>query len=366
MKIKRISIIFIGLSLLFALSVSANEESTVEAEIKEKLNTEVLSEALDAETQNYLDMSGVEESSVNYFDFGKIAETFKYISSGVIPKIFSEFSMICSLLIVASLLSSFETDKNVSDIAITVISAFMIYPKVLSLSETVKNAAASLSVFIKSAIPVYAGIITFHGKASTGSAYAALTLFSAEAADFIVTSLALPLIPLMLSLSLTAAFTGKSFDKINEKIEKLIKWVLVITVTIFSAVTSLQTVVTSDTDALAMKGARLMVSTAVPIVGSALGDALNAVNGSLAVIRSGAGAFGILAVIFIFAPVVINITLNMLSLFFLSLICELFGMNKISVLINSSMSLYKLMIASIFTMVSVAVISAAILITLIK
>lgn len=363
MKKLRIIIIFL---FFFAFCFINAEASEINEEIKEELNTEILAESLDSDTESYLEMAGINTENALSPDYGKISEVLIFISEGILPQVIEKFTFMSVLCIFASLITSFEIENSIADFAVTVIAALMLYPSVINITESVRNAVTTLSVFIKSAIPLYSGVLIFSGKTATGKAYSVLTLFAAEFTDFIVTSLALPLIPIMLSLCLTSVFTGKSFDKINDKIQKLVKWVLVITVTVFSSVTSLQTAVTGNTDALTMKGARLMVSTAIPIVGSALGDALNAVNGSLAVIKSGAGAFGILAIIFIFAPVIINVTVNMLSLFGLSVICELFEMKKLNLLISGCMSLYKLLIACAFTMMAVALISSAILITVIK
>ena len=346
-------------SLIFSINISATE-------IEEYINFENVYDSLDDETKEYLEESNITNETALSPDYNEIFETFKNIFSDYFPDVFKNFIYTFILCIIASVFNSFDYASEANELVFSVAGALMLYPPIINVSEALKNACFNVSVFVKASIPVYAGILTFSGKAVTGSTYSALTLFSAEAADFIVTSFALPLIPLMLSFCLASLFTGKAFDKINDKIFKAIKWTLVLTVTIFSTVTSLQTAVTSSGDALAIKGTRLMVSTAVPIVGSALGDALTALQGSLAIIRSGAGAFGILAVVFIFAPVIVSIILNIISLWGLSIICELFEMNKLSTLINGCLQLYKLMIASLFTMLTVGIISAAILITVIR
>lgn len=360
-KTKRLLLILIFVFLIFNINTKAKADS-----IEDKLNLEELYSAVDSETADYLSMANITGSTVLEPEYGKIIETIEFIFGSTLPSVTENFILLSVICILSSLISTFDTENNVSDFAFVSAAAFIIYPVIIRVSGAVNAACGSLSVFIKSSIPVYGGIITFSGKALSAASYTSLTLFAAEAADFIVTVIALPLIPIMLALCLASAVSGRSFNKINENIQKTVKWTLVLTVTVFSAVTSLQTVISSSTDALTMKSARLAVSTAVPIVGSALGDALSAVQGGLAVIKSGAGAFGILAVIFIFAPVVIKCSLNMFSLFALNIICELFNINKLNSLINGCISVYKLMLACSFTMVSVSIISGAILITLIK
>ena len=362
-KVKKVItvIAFIFITILFNPSVKAEADS-----INEKLNLDELYSAIDSETSEYLSMAEVDYSTAGNPDYEEIIETIEFIFGSSLPSVSENFILLSVICILSSLLGTFDTENNISDFAFTAAGAFIIYPVIIRVSHAVSTACESLSVFIKTSIPIYAGIITFSGKTVTAASYTSLTLFAAQAADFVVTVVALPLIPIMLSLCLASAVSGRSFNKVNDNIQKAVKWTLVLTVTVFSAVTSLQTVITSNTDAFTMKSARLAVSTAVPIVGSALGDALSAVQGGLAVIKSGAGAFGILAVIFIFVPVVIKCSLNMFSLIAINIICELFNINKLNSLINGCISIYKLMLACSFTMVSVSVISAAILITLVK
>ena len=337
-----------------------------ELDLAEETGVEALYDNVDSDTASYLDMADITVESAATPDYGKILSAFGFMLEDSLSDILRNFSLSAAVCIFTSMISTSDLDGNTAELASGVISASLLYPQVLSVSNSVSTACGSISVFLKAAIPIYAGIITFSGKGVTGSTYAAMTLFAAEVTDFIVTAVVLSLIPVMLVLCLGGAFTGRSFGKIGSQIEKAVKWGLGITVTVFSSVTSLQTAVTSNTDELAMRSARLAVSTAVPIVGSALGDALSAVQGGLGIIRSGAGAFGILAVIFIFAPTVITAFLNIASLFALNLICELFELNKTGSLISGCMSIYKLMIAAVFTMLTVAVVSAAILITVIK
>ncbi len=360
-KVKRLLIIIIFTCLLFNINTNVKAES-----IEEKLNLDELYSAVDSETKDYLAMADINDSTVLEPEYSKIIETIEFIFGSTLPLVTENFILLSAICILSSLIASFDNENNVSDFAFISAAAFIIYPVIIRVNDAVNGACDSLSIFIKTSIPIYAGIITFSGKALSAASYTSLTLFAAQAADFIVTVIALPLIPIMLSLCLASAVSGRSFNKVNDNIQKAVKWTLVLTVTVFSAVTSLQTVISSSTDALTLKSARLAVSTAVPIVGSALGDALSAVQGGLAVIKSGAGAFGILAVIFIFVPVVIKCSLNMFSLFAVNVICELFSINKLNSLINGCISIYKLMLACSFTMVSVSIISGAILITLIK
>ena len=76
---------------------------------------------------------------------------------------------------------------------------------------------------------------------------------------------------------------------------RLGKWALTTLVTLFAAILSVQTAVNAQVDAATGKAAKLALSAGLPIVGGALGDAVTAIQNSVRIVKSGAGAFGMLA-----------------------------------------------------------------------
>ena len=84
---------------------------------------------------------------------------------------------------------------------------------------------------------------------------------------------------------------------------------MVTAVTAFTGVLSVQTAVNAQVDAAAGKAAKLALTTGVPIVGGALGDAVTAIQNSVHIVKSGVGAFGILAALCLFAPAMIQCAL---------------------------------------------------------
>ena len=99
-----------------------------------------------------------------------------------------------------------------------------------------------------------------------------------------------------------SAVSGAGLDRLAKSLYGFAKWALVLAVTVFSGFLSIQTALNAQVDAATSKAAKLAVSSAIPIVGSAFGDAIAAIQNSVHAVKSGVGAFGILAALCIFCP----------------------------------------------------------------
>ena len=104
--------------------------------------------------------------------------------------------------------------------------------------------------------------------------------------------------------------------------------------TLFLGVLSISGTVTSATDSLALKTTRFLVS-GVPVVGGAIAESLTATTASIDVLKSGVGAFGILAVVVILLPILITLLLWKAALFLSSFISEVLDVKVISSFLNA-------------------------------
>ena len=103
-------------------------------------------------------------------------------------------------------------------------------------------------------------------------------------------------------LALASPLCQSRFDHLISSLYGFAKWLLVLSVTLFSGLLSVQTMLGAQVDAASSKAVKLLASSAIPIVGGAFGDAVAAIQNSVQIVKSGAGAFGILAALCIFAP----------------------------------------------------------------
>ncbi|MEE1492123.1 MAG: stage III sporulation protein AE, partial [Massilioclostridium sp.] len=79
-----------------------------------------------------------------------------------------------------------------------------------------------------------------------------------------------------------------------------------------------------------VKATKFMVGSFIPVVGGAISDALNSVQGCLGLMKSSIGAFGILACVFTFLPAILTVLFYMLVLKISSAAGSLFGLSGVT------------------------------------
>lgn len=186
----------------------------------------------------------------------------------------------------------------------SVCCALVVVAPLLGLIESCGRAAASASAFLLAAVPAYSALLAVSGGVAAGGGYTFLTLGAGSAIPLLVSGVVVPLLRMFLALGLSSAVSGVKLQKLITSLYGMAKWLLVLSVTLFSGVLAVQTILNTQLDAAASKTAKLIASSAIPIVGGALGDAVGAIQSSVQVVKGGAGAFGMLAALCVFAPAI--------------------------------------------------------------
>ena len=125
------------------------------------------------------------------------------------------------------------------------------------------------------------------------------------------------LIPVVLAIS-SFTIISKISDKIQiDKLSKLMKsgvtWILGIVLTVFVAVMSLEGTLSSSVDGITAKTTKAVVSSAIPIVGKILGDAVDSVLGCGLILKNAVGIVGVLIIISICILPLIKLSLITIS-----------------------------------------------------
>ena len=267
-----------------------------EAELYEKSGAPGLYDSLDGETRDLLSQAGVEEGQIGS-DLG-LNGLFGALSRLIRDEIAAPLKAAASLLAVillcrlAACLEEARLGKTAALVGALACAGIVAAP-LAELIAGVQTAAQAASAFLVASVPVYAGLLAASGSAVTGSSYSLLTLAAGNAIPLLVSGLVLPLLSLFLALALVSAVSGAGLDRLAKSLYGFAKWALVLAVTVFSGFLSIQTALNAQVDAATSKAAKLAVSSAIPIVGSAFGDAIAAIQNSVHAVKSGVGAFGI-------------------------------------------------------------------------
>lgn len=192
-------------------------------------------------------------------------------------------------------------------------------------AETVQ----SLSEYSKMLLPVMAAALAGGGGPTTSAAlYAGTTLFDSVLSGF-VSALLVPMIYIFLCLSIANSALGEeTLKKMADLVKWLMTWGLKLVLYLFTGYMTITGVVSGTTDAAAMKATKLTISGMVPVVGSILSDASEAVLVGAGVVKNAAGIYGMLAALAIWIGPFLRIGAHYLLLKATTAICGIFGIKR--------------------------------------
>lgn len=205
-----------------------------------------------------------------------------------------------------------------------------------SLISLAAQTITELSDYGKLLIPVMAAALASEGGVTSATAmYAGTTIFDSVLISGI-SRLLVPMVYIFLALSIAASASGESMlSKLRDCVKWLATWSMKTVVYIFTGYMSITGVVSGATDAATVKATKLTMSGMIPVVGSILSDASEAVLVSAGVMKSAVGVYGLLALIAIWISPFLTIGLQYLLLKLTAGLCELFEVKAVNSLIKS-------------------------------
>ena len=186
----------------------------------------------------------------------------------------------------------------------------------LILAEPLKNLILSVTdclnsggVFMFSFLPVFASLMITSSPSTSAIAYTSTTYFFTEITVFISRSVLTPLSTSLFTMSVVSSVSDNIFKNLLSGLKKLIIWTLGLLTSIFTAITSIQSIITSAADSVAIKTGKFIVGSSVPVVGGYVSEVLNTVIGSVSIMRSGIGLYAIIVMSIMFIPVIAELIL---------------------------------------------------------
>ena len=374
--IKRIIVIIAAaaVALSFSVTFSAAGEDGDAAGIYEgqyeAAELDTLLSGLPQETRERLSAAGVElspDTAPQATDTGRLlaqaAEMFKAGSSTPL----CGFTVCFGIIILCALTEGFGigvTERRLSSVQGAAAAVCICAAVIVPLSSTIQRAAEVMngaSGFLLLYAPIMAALLAGTGSAAGAGTYYTSMLTAGNAVSLVSSRLVVPLMNVFLALSVTSAVSPKmKLGSLCESVYKTAKWALTLVMSIFITVLSLNSIITSSMDGVTKKALRFTVSSFVPVVGGVLGEALSAFNGSLELLRSGAGVFVIIATAFMILPVLIECIVWQIALFFLSSAADISGISRLGEIFRTVSKAAAMLTALLLSVLTVFIISTVI------
>lgn len=355
---KRILLLCLALAALLWWAPCRAQASEVEG-IYEKSGAGELYSALDQDTQDLLSQAGIGEGSWESGDGGQLFQALSQLLREKLAAPLKGLAALLGVVVLCRLGGIFEEGDSASLLAGTLACAGVLTVPLLELIQAAQRVIESACVFLGASVPVYSALLLASGNTAAGGSYSFWTLAAGSLIPALSSALLMPLLHMFLLLALASSLCGGAFDKLLQSLYSFAKWALVLAVTLFSGVLSVQTVLNAQVDAASGKAVKFLASSAVPIVGGAFGDAVAAIQNSVEIVKSGVGAFGILAALCIFVPTMLQGALWMGVCLLGQVAAGLFDTPRLGSLFGACAWVAKMVLAVLVSVCAVAVVCAA-------
>lgn len=318
-------------------------------------------EAVDADTKSAIADLGLNEISyeslLSLSPRAVITELLEVLT-GKLQEPLRAAGLMLAFVVLYAVLSGFTQQKGDIHTIFSLFSTLWIVMLILpSVSETLVAAFSAIQLctdFMLVYIPGFAGIIAMSGKPLTSAAYSSVMVGLSNLFSAVQLHALLPIAQVFFMLNVLNGIESKfSFDSIAACFKKLIQITLGVFSAVFTGLLAIKGSLAASGDSVTIKGVKTLVGSTVPIVGSALGDSLTSVLGSISLIKSTVGIFGILVIALINVPVVLDLLLWYFAISFSAAVSGALGLTSIKKMLDG--------IAATVSLVNVFVIFTAFL-----
>lgn len=322
------------------------------------------------DTKSQLDqmgVSGVDWNSIQSIQPNSVfSQILKMLGEGVQAPMKALLSLL-GIMMLCALLNSMKInlgEKNMGGIMNLIgtlcICMVVITPIVQSIVKFT-GVIQGASTFMLACIPVLVGIMIANGQTVTASSYNLLMLGTTNSISFLSAHFLAPCMNIFLGFSVVSAISPTlRLSTLCNTISKIVKWVLGFCMSVFTGLLTIQSLLGGSVDVTTNRTLRFVVSSFVPVVGSALGEALSTVQGCIKVLKGGVGAFGVLAVVFMFLPILIECLLWQMTLTVCAGIGDVFDLKEITSILNAASKVMSMMLAILLCTMAMMTISTVV------
>lgn len=304
-----------------------------------------------------LDLSAIEEYIKNHgndfiFSFGDSArDIVEYLLHGnlnidyssYLDEIFSvlfenvislvpAFAQIVALSVICAIVKSAEgsiMSKSTTNAVRIACYALIITILIAMLGGVIATAAQSIDNIkaqVEVVTPVLVTLTVLTGGSGAGAIYSPSALFISGGAVEIVSGLIFPATVGIIVINFISKLSPDlSFSGTSKLIKSILKWVIGITLAIFSIFITVQSTGASLFDGIFFKATKYLVGSSVPIVGNFLSAGVDMIVAAGSVIKSSVGMLGIVLLIVEVAPPIILFAAFSLILKFVAAVVQPIG-----------------------------------------
>lgn len=357
--------------LLYMFTYTCFAEDSSESGVTEQAQavfSELLS-SLEEETKEALSEIGIDDADYTQLlslSPKRVVDAILELITGKMSEKLKAVGFVCALLVLSAVLEGFAQPGSTMHSVFSVFTTLLIVVSLLlPVSESLVQAFSAMELssnFLLAYIPAFAGVISMSGKPLSSAAYSSVMIGLSNLLAQCNVKVFLPVIQVFFSLNIASSVQPKyAFNSLVAFFKKAVTVLLGFSATIFTGLLAIKGSLASAGDSVAVRGVKMLVGSAVPVVGSALSDAYTSVLGSITLIQNAVGIFGIVVFALMHVPVILDLLLWYLALSFTASVSEALGQKQAATLLNGIASTVSLVNTLVIFTAFILIISTGIM-----
>lgn len=232
------------------------------------------------------------------------------IVSALSPAAVSLSTLLGMLMLSAAAKLLCPDKKNVISIVSCAVIGTYVISSEAETAVAVEAFASSVSTFVTAITPIFSAMFFSSASTLTGSVASAGFLFFSAVIEFISTYIFIPICKASIGFAVVNSVGGGTASHIFKAVKEIFTFALSALAVVYIAVLSYQTNLAAAADTVAARSVKFALSSSIPIVGSALGDAVRTTAAGISVIKSASGALGTAVMILLASPVLVRLFIS--------------------------------------------------------
>ena len=346
------AIIFINLMIPISI---ANEEETLEEQQEKFGISEFIKEAntYSGEFFEDIDMNEILNNAIKgEVDNQTLFKKVLGLIGGELIDGLSVLGSILAIVVIHSILKS--VSESLENDTISKLIYYVQYILIVTIImmnfsdivQVVKDTCNNLVGFMNILIPLLISLMIYTGSIATSGILEPIILFLINFIGNIIQTIIIPIVLIFTSLIVISKISDNvQIDKLSKFLKSGVVWFFGIILTIFVGVISLEGTLSSSVDGITAKTTKAVVSSAVPVVGKILGDAVDTVLGCGIILKNAVGLIGVIVVVGICIIPILKLGILTMAYKLMSAICEPIADKNITSLLEQIGDVYKIFLA---------------------
>lgn len=222
--------------------------------------------------------------------------------------------------------------------------------------KMVQDTTTNLVGFMNMLVPLLITLMMATGSVVTSGVIEPVILFMINFIGNMIQDIILPCLMVFTALVILSKLSEQvKVDKLAKFFKSGIVWFLGVVLTIFVGVVSLEGTMSSSVDGITAKTTKAVVSTAIPVVGKILGDAVDTVLGCGIILKNAVGLVGVIIIVGICVVPIIKLTTLTFAYKLLASVIQPLADDKVTNLLEQIGDIFKIFLA-ILTSISFMII----------